>query len=47
MSSRAWRAFPNEDLVTLERHGRILHTELSAFERLGGGSARCLMAELF
>ena len=31
----------------LERHGEILHTELSAFETLGGGSARCLVAELF
>ena len=47
MSSRAWRAFSEEDLVELEHHGRILHTELSAFERLGGGSARCLIAELF
>ncbi|MGQ0704174.1 MAG: arginine deiminase-related protein [Gemmatimonadales bacterium] len=47
MSSRAWRAFTAEQLLELERRGRILHTELSAFERLGGGSARCLIAELF
>jgi hypothetical protein len=31
----------------IARHGKILHTELSAFELLGGGSARCLIAELF
>ena len=47
MSSQAWRAFSPAERATIERHGRILHTELSAFERLGGGSARCLMAELF
>ncbi len=47
MSSQAWRAFGAAGRAALERHGRILHTELSAFERLGGGSARCLVAELF
>jgi hypothetical protein len=47
MSSQAWRHFSETDRATLERHGRILHTELSAFEKLGGGSARCLVAELF
>jgi hypothetical protein len=47
MSSQAWRAFSPEERGRLEQHGRILHTELSAFERLGGGSARCLIAELF
>ncbi|HEV8195794.1 MAG TPA: arginine deiminase-related protein, partial [Gemmatimonadales bacterium] len=47
MSSQAWRFFSADQRATIERHGRILHTELSAFERLGGGSARCLVAELF
>lgn len=47
MSSQAWRAFPPAERAVIEKHGRILHTELSAFERLGGGSARCLIAELF
>ncbi len=47
MSSLAWRHFSQADRAVLERHGRILHTELSAFEKLGGGSARCLIAELF
>ena len=47
MSSQAWRSFSASDRVTLERRGKILHTELSAFEILGGGSARCLIAELF
>jgi hypothetical protein len=47
LSSRAWNAFSAEQRATLERHGRSLHTDLSAFERLGGGSARCLIGELF
>jgi hypothetical protein len=47
MSSQAWRHFSGDERATLERHGRTLHTELSAFEQLGGGSARCLVAELF
>lgn len=47
MSSQAWRHFSEGERATLEQHGRILHTELSAFEKLGGGSARCLVGELF
>jgi hypothetical protein len=47
MSAAAWAGFtaPQRDL--LAAHGRTLSSELSAFERVGGGSARCLIAELF
>jgi hypothetical protein len=31
----------------LGRHATLLDTDLSAFEHLGGGSARCLIGELF
>ena len=47
MSSQAHRHLSAAELAALGAHGTVLHTELSAFERLGGGSARCLMAELF
>jgi hypothetical protein len=47
MSSRAWRGFTPAQRKVLETHATILHTELSAFEKLGGGSARCLIGELF
>ncbi len=47
MSSRAWRGFTLAQQKVLESYGRILHTDLSAFEKLGGGSARCLIGELF
>ncbi len=47
LSSRAERAFTKEQRRLLERQARLVHTELSAFEDLGGGSARCLIGELF
>lgn len=47
MSAAAWRAFTLDQRARLEAHGRVLASELSAFERVGGGSARCLIAELF
>jgi len=47
MSSRGWRGFTLAQRRILETHATILHTELSAFEKLGGGSARCLIGELF
>lgn len=47
MSSRAWRGLGLAQRKVLETHGRVLHSELSAFEKLGGGSARCLIGELF
>jgi hypothetical protein len=47
MSSQAWHAFGPAEREQIARHGKILHTDLSAFELLGGGSARCLIAELF
>lgn len=47
MSSQAYRNFSGAEVALLQKHGRILHTDLTAFEQLGGGSARCLIAELF
>ena len=47
MSAAAWRAFTPAQRERLSAHGRVLASELSAFERVGGGSARCLIAELF
>jgi hypothetical protein len=47
MSSRALNGFTEGELTVLRRHATLLHTDLSAFEHLGGGSARCLIGELF
>jgi hypothetical protein len=47
MSSAAWHGFTPDQRDRLGRRARLLHTDLSAFEILGGGSARCLLGELF
>ena len=47
MSTAAFRSFTAEQRTRIEKRARILHTDLSAFETLGGGSARCLLGELF
>lgn len=47
MSTTAWDAFTPAQRERLLAHGQVLHSELTAFERVGGGSARCLIAELF
>jgi hypothetical protein len=47
MSTTAYRGFGAEQRGRIEAHGRILHAPLDAFETIGGGSARCLLGELF
>jgi len=47
MSTSAWEGFSPRQRDRLARAGRLLHADLSAFEHLGGGSARCLIAELY
>ncbi|MEO6039167.1 MAG: arginine deiminase-related protein, partial [Saprospiraceae bacterium] len=32
---------------TLERHTQLLHSPIHTIETYGGGSARCMMAEVF
>jgi len=47
MSSRAHAAFSPAQREQLARHGELLHSPLSTIEAVGGGSARCMLAELF
>jgi len=47
MSSTAFGAFSTAERTVLESAAQILHADLTAFEQLAGGSARCLIAELF
>ena len=46
MSSSAYQALTDYQRVTLGRHAQLLHTDLSIIEGNGGGSARCMMAEV-
>ncbi len=47
MSSTAYRALTPEQIGTLEKHTQLLHVPINTIETYGGGSARCMMAEVF
>ena len=48
MSSAAHAAFtPEQRSILTKRGGEILHTPLATIESIGGGGARCMVAELF
>jgi hypothetical protein len=47
MSSSAYNALTNEQIAAIEHYNSILHSGLTTIETNGGGSARCMMAEVF
>lgn len=47
MSSSAFKSLTPVQIKKLEKHGEILHSDLKTIETCGGGSARCMMAEVF
>lgn len=47
MSEQAYRALTPDQISTLESHTNLLWADLSTIETYGGGSARCMMAEVF
>jgi hypothetical protein len=47
MSERARASFTPDQLSELGRHATICSFAIPVIERLGGGSARCMLAELF
>lgn len=47
MSERAYDSLTNNQIATLEKHTKILKSALDTIETCGGGSARCMMAEVF
>lgn len=47
MSSQAFGAFLPEQIARIEKYCKIIHTPLDTIESQGGGSARCMIAELF
>jgi hypothetical protein len=46
MSEQAHQALAPEKLERLEAHGKIISAPLSTIETCGGGSARCMLAEI-
>lgn len=47
MSTQAYNSLKWEQLKKLEKYNRIIHSPLDTIESCGGGSARCMMAEIF
>lgn len=46
MSEQAFKALNKEQIKTLQQHGTLLHAPLYTIEKYGGGSARCMMADV-
>ena len=47
MSQAAFNSLTGEQRTMLEKHTTLLSSPLDTIEALGGGSARCMMAEVF
>ena len=47
MSSQAYQSLTANEISKIESYCQILHCNLSTIERNGGGSARCMIAEVF
>lgn len=47
MSEQAFKSLNPTQIRTLNRHTNLLYTPLYTIEKYGGGSARCMMAEVF
>lgn len=47
MSSAAHNSLNKDQITAIEKHCEILSSDLTTIETCGGGSARCMMAEVF
>lgn len=47
MSTAAYKSLSSEQIASIEKHCEILSSNLTTIETCGGGSARCMMAEVF
>ena len=47
MSSRAFNSINKSQLKKIESHSEIIHSDIKTIENNGGGSARCMIAEIF
>jgi hypothetical protein len=46
LSTRAWRSLGSEQRRVLEAHADVIPAAIPTIERIGGGSVRCMLAEL-
>lgn len=47
MSTAAYKSLTPQQIEAIEQHCTIIHSDIPTIEACGGGSARCMMAELF
>ena len=47
MSTQAFGSLDSYQKERLEKFTTILHSDISTIEKYGGGSVRCMMAEVF
>ena len=47
MSDTAYNALTPQQISTIEKYTHIIHSNLETIETCGGGSARCMLAEVF
>jgi hypothetical protein len=47
MSTQAYQSLSAEQIDQIHRFNNIIHSDISTIETNGGGSARCMMAEVF
>jgi hypothetical protein len=47
MSSQAFHSLTPQQVQQLEKYNPVIHSPLDTIEKNGGGSARCMMAEVF
>jgi hypothetical protein len=47
MSKSAYQSLSDEQIDNLAKHAKIVHADLTTIEINGGGSARCMIAEIF
>ncbi|RZK77593.1 MAG: amidinotransferase, partial [Pedobacter sp.] len=46
MSEQAYLSLNEDQILRLEQHCQLLHSPLYTIEKNGGGSARCMLAEI-
>jgi hypothetical protein len=47
MSTRAYNAFTDAQKTLIEKHCKMIHSDLATIEDIGGGGSRCMMAEIY
>ena len=47
MSQSAYQSLTEEQISTIEKYSEIIYSDLETIETNGGGSARCMLAEVF